>query len=201
LLSRNRISSRADASSALYTVKSRHSNLLQYIYLFVFICPPSDERSGQKASATVRPGARWGEARCRMDPVSPVSSRAPSVTLTPPLVNLGYICHHWGRWDSYSALRKAANICKQCRVLRDGFRLHFSARVEGETEDLKRLDDEICAHFPLDGKLPGQSTSFQLHSLNSFAAVIEARAGNTRMECIVILRTGNSIFAPGRLNS
>jgi hypothetical protein len=137
-----------------------------------------------------------------MDPVDsvfPVSSPAPSVKRTPPPVGIGYICHHWGQWDSYNALREAANICRQCRALRDGFRLNFSARVEGETEDPKRLDDKICAHFPLDRRL--QSTSFQTRSLNSFAVVIEARAGNTRMECIVILSIGNPIPVPGKLNS
>lgn len=145
--------------------------------------------------------AWWRITRSRMnsDPISPVSYPPLPIKPTPTLADPGCICDHWGRWKSYDALRKAASICKPCRVLRDWFRLHFSARLEAETGGLKQLDEEICAQFPSVGGLPGQTASFHLRSLNSFASVLEARSGNNAMECVVIMKTGNKFFGPGML--
>jgi hypothetical protein len=80
---------------------------------------------------------------------------------------------------------------------------------------MKRLDDEICSQFPSAPDIPGQTTSFQLRSLdteipahrnsiqlinnNFFASVIEARCGNATMECVVILKIGTPFFISGRL--
>ena len=80
---------------------------------------------------------------------------------------------------------------------------------------MKQLDDEICAQFPSTGNLPGQTTSFQLRSLEGelradwdsiqlknghfSASVIEASCGNATMECVVILKIGSPFFVSGRL--
>jgi hypothetical protein len=130
------------------------------------------------------------------------------------LVDPGYLCDHWGRWDSYSGLRRCAKKCRPCSVLRDWFRAQFSARLEEQIKDSEQLDDRICAQFPSDQKLPSQAT-FQLRSLDTeispewesvnvlknrfLAAVIEACSGDVSMECIIILRKGNPLFISGIL--
>jgi hypothetical protein len=140
----------------------------------------------------------------------PSSKRSPR----PSLDCSSYVCDHWGKWDSYSALQKAAKGCGPCCIVRDGFRMCFSARYERVCDDKDRLDDDICAQFPLDGKLPGQVTSFQLRSLHrrhrdpygsdeylkearTASSAIQARCGNMIMECVVVLRAGNP-FAVSR---
>jgi hypothetical protein len=135
-----------------------------------------------------------------MDTISHFFFPVRSIKRGPDLAEQGSICAHWGRWDSYNALRNAASICETCHVLRDWFRLHFSARFEEEAGHMEQLDDRICAQFPLAGNLLGRTASFQLRALESFAAVIEVRSGNAKMECVVILKTGAPFFIKGRLN-
>lgn len=126
-----------------------------------------------------------------MGSVSPCSSPAPYKMWARNVDDPGYICTHWAQWNSYDALCKAAHGCRPCCALRDWFRLHFSARLEEEPGDPGQLDHKICTQFPSGGKFPGQNSSFQLHFLRSFASVIEARSGDHRMECIVILKIRN----------
>lgn len=138
-----------------------------------------------------------------METVSAVFPLVRSNNQRQSLMDPGYLCAHWGRWDSYSALRKAASICETCRVLRDWFRLRFSARFEEGIGDMDQLDDRICAQFPLAGNLSRQTGAIRLRPLDSNphdakAAVIEVRSRNATMECTVILKRSASVFGPGR---